>query len=424
MLRRGIKIAHEKFLVFALFSFFLLFYCKLVSSDEVSNSRISLSEAIKIFKEKNYDVKIAAYEIKKSEGAYIQAGLLLNPALSINYTGLSFGKNLIYDTDNTLLSARFEQPLELGGKRRLRRLSAFYQLRAVDFQTKEISRELVVGLITSYFRALADRLYAEYLRRDIDDFDEILKIQEKRQKEGFLSLIDFMKLQLYKLELENALTQAVSTYKKSLKDFNFFLGGGNYEPEEVQEPQDEIFVENLIQDSVEKREILKSLKEQEKSVDYKIRLLKAYSIPDISLGVEYDSFGGSFKYKPGIGFGVFVSLPIFDRRQGDLISAISEREQISATLKREEERIKKEILQAFDDYQASKNIYFSYAEKKSIMDELLERTKKAHSIGGISTIEFIDTLRTYRAFMSAFFRAKYQYIASYYILKILGGAEF
>jgi len=175
---------------------------------------------------------------------------------------------------------------------------------------------------------------------------------------------------------------------------------------------------------VEKREILKSLKEQEKSVDYKIRLLKAYSIPDISLGVEYDSFGGSFKYKPGIGFGVFVSLPIFDRRQGDLISAISEREQISATLKREEERIKKEILQAFDDYQASKNIYFSYAEKKSIMDELLERTKKAHSIGGISTIEFIDTLRTYRAFMSAFFRAKYQYIASYYILKILGGAEF
>jgi cobalt-zinc-cadmium efflux system outer membrane protein len=251
MSRRGIKIAYEKFLVFTLFSFFLLFYCKLGSSDEVSNSRINLSEAIKIFKEKNYDVKIAAYEIKKSEGAYIQAGLLLNPALSINYTGLSVGgKNLIYDTDNTLLSVRFEQPLELGGKRRLRRLSAFYQLRAVDFQTKEISRELVVGLITSYFRALADRLYAEYLQRDIDDFDEILKIQEKRQKEGFLSLIDFMKLQLYKLELESALIQAVSTYKKSLKDFNFFLGGGNYEPEEVQEPQDEIFVENLIQDSV------------------------------------------------------------------------------------------------------------------------------------------------------------------------------
>jgi len=222
MLRRGIKIAYEKFLVFALFSFFLLFFGKLGSSDEVNYSKIGLSEAVRIFKEKNYDVKIAAYEIKKSEGAYIQSGLLLNPAISINYTGLLFGKSFLYDTDSTLLSARFEQPVELGGKRGLRRLSAFYQLRAVDFQTKEISRELAVGLIISYFRALADRLYAEYLRRDIDDFDEILKIQEKRQKEGFLSLIDFMKLQLYKLELENALTQAVSTYKKDLKDFNFF----------------------------------------------------------------------------------------------------------------------------------------------------------------------------------------------------------
>lgn len=54
------------------------------------------------------------------------------------------------------------------------------------------------------------------------------------------------------------------------------------------------------------------------------------------------------------------------------------------------------------------------------MDELLERTKKAYLLGGTSTLDFLDTLRTYRAFMNAFSQARYQYLQSYYTLEILG----
>ncbi|MEZ0360957.1 MAG: TolC family protein, partial [Hydrogenobacter sp.] len=245
--------------------------------------------------------------------------------------------------------------------------------------------------------------------------------QEQKQKLGFLSLIDLIKLKLYKVDLESAIQQAQANYKKDMKDLSFYLGG-NYEPAQVQEVTEDISLESLIEQALENRESLKSLREQLRSVDYQIKLLRAYSIPDISVGVEYDAFG--VKYKPGIGVGLSMNLPVFDRRQGDLLTALNTKEQTLIAIKREEESIKKEVSQAFYDYEASRKVYSSYLEKKKLLDELLDRTKKAYILGGISTLDFLDTLRTYRAFINAFLQAKYQYLQNYHRLRLLAGGKY
>ncbi|ADO46062.1 outer membrane efflux protein [Hydrogenobacter thermophilus TK-6] len=374
-------------------------------------------QALKLLREKSYDSKIYLYEVKKSEGAYIQSGLFQNPTLSVNYTGLNFGKNILYDTGNTLFSIRVDQPIELGNKRNYRKLSALHQLKATEYQREDVLRGLSLGLNDVYFQALSDKAYLEYLQQDLADFRKVLKIQESKQKLGFLSLIDLMKLQLYESDLENTLTRAKATYKKDLKELGFYLGGGEYEPAKVEENPKDVKLEELIEKAIQKRESIKALQEQIKSADYQIQLLKAYRIPDISVGVEYDAFG--VKYKPGVGFGFSLNLPIFDIRQGDLLTALATKQQLLISLKKEEANIRKDISIAFENYQSSKRIYNSYLEKKSLMDDLLERTKKAYLLGGISTLDFLDTLRTYRAFMYAFLQARYQYLQSYYRLRIL-----
>ncbi|WP_340695049.1 TolC family protein [Hydrogenobacter thermophilus] len=397
------------------------FFVLMLLVSVVFSEEIKLSDALKLLKEKNYDVKIAQYEVKKAEGAYVQSGLLQNPTLSVNYTGLNFGKSFVYDTGNTLFSARIDQPIELGDKRQYRKLSAFYQLRSVEYQRDSLLRSLELQFISVYFQTLSDRAYLEYLSEDLRDFEKMLKIQEQKQKLGFLSLIDLIKLKLYKVDLESAIQQAQANYKKDMKDLSFYLGG-NYEPAQVQEVTEDISLESLIEQALENRESLKSLREQLRSVDYQIKLLRAYSIPDISVGVEYDAFG--VKYKPGIGVGLSMNLPVFDRRQGDLLTALNTKEQTLIAIKREEESIKKEVSQAFYDYEASRKVYSSYLEKKKLLDELLDRTKKAYILGGISTLDFLDTLRTYRAFINAFLQAKYQYLQNYHRLRLLAGGKY
>lgn len=201
----------------------VLFFVSLAFSEE-----ISLFDAIKLLRERNYDFKISLYEIKKSQGAYLQAGLFQNPTLSVNYTGLNFGEHILYDTGNTMFSARIDQPIELGGKREYRKLSAMYQLKSVSYQSEDLLRTLSLGLVSAYFQALSDKAYLEYIKQDINEFEKMLQIQEQKQKLGFLSLIDLIKLRLYKTELENSYVQAVGNYEKDIKELSFYIGGGRY----------------------------------------------------------------------------------------------------------------------------------------------------------------------------------------------------
>ncbi len=143
--------------------------------------KIELSEALKLLREKNYDALIYLYEVKKSQGAYVQAGLLQNPTLSVNYTGLNFGKNIVYDTSNALLSIRVDQPFELGNKRSYRKTSALHQLKATEYQREAVLRSVSLDFLDAYFQALSDRAYLDYLRQDLEDYKKILQIQEKKQ---------------------------------------------------------------------------------------------------------------------------------------------------------------------------------------------------------------------------------------------------
>jgi cobalt-zinc-cadmium efflux system outer membrane protein len=148
--------------------------------------------------------------------------------------------------------------------------------------------------------------------------------------------------------------------KKILQEIKFYLNG-NYEPVSVNIDTKEPNLDDLIQKATEKRESIKALQEQLNSVKHQIKLIKAYSIPDISLDVEYDSFGT--QYKPGVGFGFSLNLPTFDKRKGDLITAMALKEQTLVALSKEKDRIRKEISQAYEDYQVSKK-YITHTWKK------------------------------------------------------------
>lgn len=99
-----------------------------------------------------------------------------NPSLYLNYTGLNCGKNILYDTGNTLLSIGISQPIELGGKRKYRTLSAKYTFESAQYQWKDVIRSVIRDFVSFYFQSLADRAYVDYLEQDLKDFDKMLLI--------------------------------------------------------------------------------------------------------------------------------------------------------------------------------------------------------------------------------------------------------
>jgi outer membrane protein TolC len=76
---------------------------------------ITLDQAREYFYCRNFDILINQYEISKAQADLRGAKLLPNPTLSANYTGLETSG--LQKGDNTQLTYRIDQLIELGGKR-------------------------------------------------------------------------------------------------------------------------------------------------------------------------------------------------------------------------------------------------------------------------------------------------------------------
>ena len=184
---------------------------------------ITLEEALKLFSQNNYDILITRYEMDKSLGDLIGAKLFPNPIFSFNGTGLGF-KHGPRNNDDTQWIYNVDQLIELGGKRRLRIESTTATLEATKLSQRETIRNLLIGFYTVFYNLQLDQLNIDFAEYDLERFDKIQEVAEKRFDAGFLSLIDFTKIKLARIDLENNLTNLESQAKKDTENFSFLLG--------------------------------------------------------------------------------------------------------------------------------------------------------------------------------------------------------
>ena len=63
----------------------------------------------------------------------------------------------------------------------------------------------------------------------------------------------------------------------------------------------------------------------------------------------------------------------------------------------------------------------SYRGRKDTMEDLLAKSEKAFSLGGITVLDLLDTRKTYRDFMTRFHQALIQALLNEDLLKVYTG---
>jgi len=420
--------AFPAFLVFSL-SIIYLFVASPAKGEEVS-----LEQALNIFYKNNYDLLINRYEIDKAYGDFVGAKLLHNPNLSINYIGLNTGLSA---SDNTQTIFRLDQLIELGGKRGYRINAAAENYEAAKLSHQDIIRSLLAGFYTNYHNLLLNELNVAFALEELKRFDRVIEIGEKRHQTGFLSLIDYTKLKLARVELENSLTTISNQFKNDLEIFNLLLGGqGGLKPlrSEVKEDFPE-YGENLLletayanrydllslqrQTAYANRYDLLSLQRQIKSAEYNQKLAKAQRIPDITLGGEYETYGP--KAEPGIGAGISLNIPLFSRGQGEFLKRSAELNQLKVQIEKTKKQIQADIRQGLNNYGSSLKMFNAYKTRKEEMDTLLGSSEKAFSLGGITVLELLDTHKTYRDFITKYNQSLIQSSLNKTLIKVYSG---
>jgi outer membrane protein, heavy metal efflux system len=405
----------RKIITHVLILFTVMFACLArASADE-----ITISEALELFYKKNYNIIINRFEIDKARGDYVAARIIPNPEFSVNYTGLRPGA---YRADFTQLIYRLDQLIELGGKRGLRIQTATEMLEATRLAHKDTVRTLLVGFYNNYYELLLYGLSFDLAHEQLDRFDRVLAIGEKRHGAGFLSLIDFTKLKIARIDLENSLTTIDTQYRNDLAVFNLLLGGeGSYRParEQIGEGFPSFVEEDLVDAAYAHRFDLLSLQKQFKSAEYAIKLAKAQRIPDITVGGEYGGYGRDLA--TGYGAGVGINIPIFYQNQGEILKRTAEYDQTKVQIERTKRQIQVDIRQALNNYTSANKVFDSYKARKQEMEELLAGSEKAFSLGGITVLELLDTHKTYREFITRYNQALIQATLNKDLVKVYTG---
>lgn len=376
----------------------------LLSGNTFALDDISLKDALSIFYRSNYDILISKYEIDKAQADYISARLIPNPNLSFNYSFIGL-HGFPAGSDNLQTTSRIDQLIELGGKRGLRSSAASETIEAGKLTQKDMIRTLLIGFYTLYFNINADILNTELAADELKRFDKTLEIAEKRFNAGFLSLVDYTKLKLARIDLENNMTNLQSQQVNDIEQFSFLLG--SVKPIKPSLQISENFTLHIEQDQLnaayQNRFDLLSIEKQITASRLSKELAVSQAIPDITIGAEIETLGSG--YNPSIGIGFSIPLPFFNRNQGE----IAKSQAVTYQLEIQRDKIKRQIIsdirQSLNNYSTSIKIFEAYKQRKAEMEDLMSKTEKAFSLGGITILDLLDTEKTYRDFMSKYNQA-------------------
>lgn len=382
-----------------------------------------MKEALKLFYKSNYELLVNKYDVDKAYADYIGSKLYPNPSVLVGNIGHNFSSGYPSVNPNTQTTVRIEQLIELGGRRDMRINSAEESLVVAKLFQKDKIRNLLAGFYEIWFSLLFDQQHVEFGKNNLERLDNILKIAEARFNAGSLSKIEHAKLRMFRLERVTALTQAESKYRNRQEDFSLLLGGEKkYHPipiSNISEASGIFSEEELIKKATQNRYDLLALQKQLKSADLNLAIARSYRIPDVTVGLQYDSFGGAAD--PYFGGGIAINLPIFNKSQGIIGKRAAERGQIETLIEKTRRSVISEVRKALNNYLAAINIEASFESRKNEMEDLLKRSATAFTLGGITALDFLDAQRTHLDFSTKHLQSRIQTLLNRELLKVSTG---
>jgi cobalt-zinc-cadmium efflux system outer membrane protein len=375
---------------------------------------ITISDAVSIFLQQNLQLLAARYDIDTAEAEKLTARLHPNPQLSVSTAGLPLGFSGPFIKEQTY-SYGISQTVELGGKRRKRINAANANAELAQGQFQTVVWQLTNDLKRKFYAVLLAESLLKLAQENEKTFAETIKQTTELYKAGEISGLELKRLEVEKLKFDTDVANSERDYEVALRELRVTLGGDyramdidvagtlDYQPYEFS-------LAELRDEALAARPDLKAAQLSERAADASIRLQNAQRIPDVTLGAGVDQVPlGTSTYS----FGVGITLPVFDRNQGERAKALIER----SRAQNQQQLIANQLLSdvdkalvAFELQKRRVELYRTGVLTK--VDEIQNLTEFALKAGESSTLELLDAIRTRRDTLASYYQALFDYHAS------------
>lgn len=380
---------------------------QLTSSQFVDRSGWTLERLSETGFNRRADLLAARGRLAVAEGRVIQAGLRPNPTLETEYGSARFlAGESEYD-----FSAGISQVFELGSKRRKRVAVARLELEQARSEVTALERGFAAELRAAYVQAIGFARQLDALEGLIWTNDELVRITNARLKEGDVAPLD---LNLVLVETDRLRVQVVRTradLEGELISLRALVGFATTEPLQIaplaeRPPRLDISLAELTDIALRERADLRAARLGEELGAARLTLAESLATPNLAASVRFSRSKGTFDLPERIGggfatdtdneltFGVAVEIPVFNRNQGEIASAVGERTQ--ATRQREflEATIRRDVALSFNRYRAAAEALVLYSTKIVPRAEQNLRTVRAgYNLGEFSVFDVVNEQR-------------------------------
>nr|CAA50525.2 putative cobalt-zinc-cadmium outer membrane resistance protein [Cupriavidus metallidurans CH34] len=353
---------------------------------------MTLEAALSLAAGSNFNLSAAAKELDSTEGGIMQARVIPNPEL----------KTLVEDTRKSTRTstAQMNIPIELGGKRSAR-------INAAE-RTRELAQATLAGVrgdiraqvIESFFSVLIAQERVKLATGSADIAARGAQAASRRVAAGKISPVDETKARVEQANAELELAEATASLQSARQALTALWGNASPQFAEAQGNLDALPsrpAPELLQKELENSPLVAASRAELDRRQALVGVERSRQYPDltVSLGAKRDTEAN----RNMAVIGVAIPLPIFDRNQGNLYSAIRQAD------KAQDEYLANRISLTRNLLMASNQLSVSRASAQTLKQTVLPGAEQAFNAATIGfeagKFNYLDVLDAQRTLFQA-----------------------
>ena len=384
-----------------LFLLFLLLAGKMCAQQVAGT--LTLKEAEQRFLERNLSLIAERYNIDMAQAQVLQAKLFENPVISLEqnvYNRLN-GKYFDFGKEGEAV-VEIEQVIRLAGQRNKQVRLEKINKEIAEYQFEEVMRtlrqELNEKFVEVYFLSKSIAIY----EKEVNSLQVLLGGMKIQQEKGNISLMEISRLESMLFSLRKEKNERENDLLTTRGELNLLLNLP--EDTQVQLSLDEEVLQQLdlsqlsfadLKAIINERPDQKIARSTVNASRANLKLQKSMAFPEFSVKGNYDRVGNFINDYFAIG--VSLSVPIFNRNQGNIKAARFSIQQAGVQQEYAANRADMELFTAYTSLEKATQLYQSTnMDLERNFEKLITGVNENFTRKNISLLEFIDYYDSYK----------------------------
>ncbi|WP_406843656.1 TolC family protein [Flavobacterium soyae] len=363
---------------------------------------VTLQDCESQFLKNNLFLLASHYNIDAANAMTIQARIWDNPTITAELNAYNPDRDKLFDVGKEgQKSFGIEQLIYLGGKKRNEVKLAQTNEQLAELQFNDLLRTLKLQLRQSFYTVYYNTKSLEITDKQLVHIEDLINSYSIQAQKGNIPLRDVVRLQSLYLNFKNERMEVVNSSIEEQANLKLLLNSTETIIPDISKDDFNKYLKvipfdlkSLEYEAIANRPDYLAKQKEIEANELNVKWQKSLSVPDLTLGANYDQRGGAFNKEANVTIG--IPLPLWNKNKGNIKNAQVVLAQSKVEKQNFELQLETEITSAWNKWDESRKNYAVIkptvnSDFEAVYNGILTNFQKRN----ISLLEFTDFMESY-----------------------------